>query len=156
MDESRNIKEQFNMNAEEFRDVRAYIGFHEITLIESVGNIAVVSAAVDGYDVNPSENGTDVGKKFYCPVMRLTTNGGDIAAFSFENNTNIQIYAFNGTCAGKWLNITGSCANCDANGCCATPCTRTLSANEVYFRNNLGVAGDTRNYRITSDRDIKV
>ena len=156
MDESRNIKGQFNMNAEEFRDVRAYIGFHEITLIESVGNIAVVSAAVDGYDVNPSENGTDVGKKFYCPVMRLNTNGGDIAAFSFENNTNIQVYAFNGTCAGKWLNITGSCANCDANGCCTTACTRTLSANEVYFRNNLGVAGDTRNYRITSDRDIKV
>lgn len=83
MDESGNIRGQFNLNQGEFRDVRAFIGFHDVTWVRSVGNIAIVAAAVDGYDVNPSENGTDVGKTFYCPVMMLAANGGDIAVFSF-------------------------------------------------------------------------
>ncbi|MGC9043130.1 MAG: MopE-related protein [Myxococcota bacterium] len=156
MDESGNIRGQFNLAREEFRDIRAYIGFHDVTWIKSAGNIAIVATAVDGYDVNPSEKGTDTGKTFYCPVMRLSTGGGDIAAFSFENNTKISVFDFNGTCAGNYLNITGSCANCDANGCCTTECLRTLNAGEVYFRNNLGVAGATRNYRVKADKDIKV
>ncbi len=156
MDEAGNIKGQFNMAKEEFRDVRSYIGFHDTTWVKSVGNIAVVASAVDGYDVNPSENGTDLGKRFYCPVRRLSTNGGDIAVFSNENNTSLEIYAFNGTCANRWLNITGACANCNANGCCTTPCVRTLSEGEVFFRNNLGVSGNIRNYRITTNKDVKV
>ena len=136
MDESGNVKFSSPMAAEEFILVTEYIGFHDITWIDSQdGDIAVLATAVDGFDVNPAADGEDLGRYFLCGVKRLNANGGDIAVFAHEN---LQV-SIRDLADDNWevQNVA-------------------VNRGEFYFINNLGVSPGYRPYRIETTGDAVV
>ncbi len=143
-DESGNVKTTCTLNVGETCNVTQYIGFHDVTWITSTGgDISVVGTAVDGYDVAPSQNGSDMGTTFFCPVMALSGGGGSVAIFGYEDGTQFQIYDYNQSC---YINSSRICSNDIA----------TLDEGDLYYLTGLGVTGGYRNYRITADRDVMV